>query len=243
MYINDIFILYYVLFGFVGIIFSQIIDWCQIRFSESKKIFSLDFFKIYLKKFSFNVILMFTNIFLFTFLLYTYGLTNIKTYIYILLGELLLTVIFVDFKKQIIPNRLALSIFELGLMFTFIEGISNVNSIINSVLGCIIGIIIFGLITLIGLIVSRKESIGFGDLKLIASLGLIFGWRSIIIICVLAFFMGALYSLGLLIFKRKDKKEEYIPFGPFIGIASFVLMFVPLEYFFELYTSIVSLIK
>lgn len=61
MYINDIHILYYVLFGFIGMIIGQFIDWCVIRLSEYKKVISKDFFKIYLKKLTPKYILMFIN--------------------------------------------------------------------------------------------------------------------------------------------------------------------------------------
>ena len=51
MYINDIHILYYVLFGFIGIVVGQITDWCNIRLSEYKKVISKEFFKMYFKNF------------------------------------------------------------------------------------------------------------------------------------------------------------------------------------------------
>lgn len=138
MYINDIHILYYVLFGFIGIIIGQFTDWCVIRLSEYKKVISKDFFKIYLKKLTPKYILMFINAGLFIALLYTYGLSNIKTYAYMLLVPMLITVILIDYKKQIIPNRLTLTIFELGLIFSFIQGISNLNAAIDSFIGMIV---------------------------------------------------------------------------------------------------------
>ena len=74
MYINDIHILYYVLFGFIGMIIGQFTDWCVIRLGEYKKVISKDFFKIYIKKFTPKYILMFINAAIFMLLLYCYGL-------------------------------------------------------------------------------------------------------------------------------------------------------------------------
>lgn len=69
---------------------------------------------------------------------------------------------------------------------------------------------------------------GFGDVKLMGALGLYFGFPNIIVITVLSFLIGAILSIILLITKIK-KTNEYIPFGPFIVIATFICMFVPFE--------------
>ena len=77
---------------------------------------------------------------------------------------------------------------------------------------------------------------GFGDVKVMGTLGLFFGWRSIIAISILAFFIAAIFSIVLII-KSKIKKQEvgeFIPFGPFIVLAAFVLMFVPLNVWIKL---------
>lgn len=55
-----------------------------------------------------------------------------------------------------------------------------------------------------------------------------FGLSNIIIVTLLSFLIGAILSIILLISKNK-KMDEYIPFGPFIVIASFISIFVPFE--------------
>ena len=67
---------------------------------------------------------------------------------------------------------------------------------------------------------------GFGDVKLMCGLGLMFGLGETIIVTVLSFLIGAILSIILLATKKK-KTDEYIPFGPFIVMASFIAMFVP----------------
>ena len=133
-----------------------------------------------------------------------------------------------DFKLQIIPNRLNLTIFEVGLVFTFLYGMSNVAIAINMALGMIAGAGIFLLITLLGGVFYGKEAMGFGDVKLMGAIGLFFGLSNIIIITLLSFLIGAILSIFLLLSKIR-KTDEYIPFGPFIVIASFISMYVPFE--------------
>ena len=65
---------------------------------------------------------------------------------------------------------------------------------------------------------------GFGDVKLMGALGLLLGWKGILMVSVLSFLIAAIISLPILIIKRKN---DYIPFGPFIVIATFVVIFTP----------------
>ena len=69
---------------------------------------------------------------------------------------------------------------------------------------------------------------GFGDVKLMGALGLLFGFQNIIAIAVMSFLIGAILSIFLLVTKIK-KIDEYIPFGPFIVIATFISIYVPFE--------------
>ena len=69
---------------------------------------------------------------------------------------------------------------------------------------------------------------GFGDVKLMGALGLYFGLSNIIVITLLSFLIGAVLSIVLLATKIK-KMDEYIPFGPFIVIATFISIFVPFD--------------
>lgn len=59
-----------------------------------------------------------------------------------------------------------------------------------------------------------------------------FGLRSIIMISVISFVIGAIASIVLLVRKVK-RSDEYIPFGPFIVVATIIAMVVPEEILFE----------
>ena len=65
-----------------------------------------------------------------------------------------------------------------------------------------------------------------GDIKLFAVLGLYFGY-DIINLMFFSFLCTAIYSIYLLLFKKKKKKDS-VPMGPFIflgTILSFILIF------------------
>lgn len=228
MYINDLHILTYVIAGIIGLIMGQLVDWCNLRLPEYKKIFSKDFFKEYLKNCKPKYILMVIVAVSYIALLYFKGLT-IDTIKYMVLIPMLLVAFVIDYRLQIIPNRLTLTIFEFGLIFTFLETILNttvgIGIFIDNILGMLVGGGIFLLITLIGGAIAGKEAMGFGDVKLMGALGLFFGWINMIMISVMAFLFAAIVSIVILIIKRK-KFNEYIPFGPFIVVASMIPMYI-----------------
>lgn len=225
MYINDISILYYLAVGLIGLIIGQFIDWCNIRLLDYKKVFSKEFSKVYLKNLKIKYSYVVTMSVIYIIILYSYGL-SIKALAYFILAPMLMSALIIDYKEKIIPNRLNLTIFEVGLAYTFIEGIFNINVAINMLLGMVVGAGIFLIITFIGGLIAGKEAMGFGDVKLMGALGLFFGWQTIIIISLMAFLMGALIGVALIILKKKSS-DDYIPFGPFIVVATLIAMFVP----------------
>ena len=228
MYINDLHILAYLAVGILGLIVGQFIDWCNLRLPEYKKVFSKEFFSEYLKNCRPKYILMIIIAVAYVALLYFKGIT-IDTIKYIILIPMLISAFVIDLKLQIIPNRLTLTIFEVGLVFTFLTTLLNINGgidlFIDSILGMLVGGGIFLIITLIGGAIAGKEAMGFGDVKLMGALGLFFGWRNMILISVMSFLFAAIVSIVILI-SRKKKFSEYIPFGPFIVVASIIPMYV-----------------
>ena len=201
------------------------------RLPDYKKVFTKEIFSEYKKEFSPNYILMIITAVLYVAILYRYGISN--TFIenldlikYLILTPMLLSVVVIDYKLQIIPNRLNLTMFEIGLIFTFLYGFSNVAISINMLLGMLAGGGIFLLITLLGGLVYGREAMGLGDVKLMGALGLYFGLTNIIIVSLVSFLVCALISIILLATKIK-KTDGYIPFGPFIVVGAFISIFVP----------------
>lgn len=233
MYINDVNIIYYIIVAILGLFIGEFVNWMNKRLPEYKKVFSLDIFKEYKENFNPNYILMIINSIIYILILYRYGIhntliENLDLIKYLILTPMLLSVVVIDYKLQIIPNRLNLTMFEIGIIFTFIYGLSNVAITINMLLGMLAGAGIFLIITLLGGLIYGKEAMGLGDVKLMGALGLYFGLTNIIIIALLSFLIGAILSIILLITKIK-KTDEYIPFGPFIVLGTLIVIFVPYE--------------
>ena len=233
MYINDVHIAYYLVVAILGLIVGELVNWANKRLPEYKKVISKDIITEYKMNFKPNYILMLLTAVIYVSLIYVYGIqetliANFDLIKFMILTPMLLSAFVIDYKLQIIPNRLNLTIFEIGIIFAFLYGLSNVAITINMLLGMLAGGGIFLLITLLGGLFYGKEAMGFGDVKLMGALGLYFGLSNIIIITLVSFLIGAILSIILLVTKLK-KSDEYIPFGPFIVIATFLSMYVPFE--------------
>ncbi len=233
MYLNDVHIAYYLGAALIGLIVGQLVDWANQRLPEYKSVISKDIISEYKMKGKPNYILMLLTAIIYVTLIYTFGIketiiANLDLIKFFILTPMLLSVFVIDYKLQIIPNRLNLTIFEIGFIFAFLYGLSNVAITINMLLGMLVGGGIFLAITLLGGLFYGKEAMGFGDVKLMGALGLYFGLSNIIIITLVSFLIGAILSIVLLIAKIK-KSDEYIPFGPFIVLATFISMYVPFE--------------
>ena len=233
MYFNDVHIAYYGIAVIVGVVVGQLVDWANKRLPDYKNVISRDIISEYKISFKPNYLLMLLTAVIYVTLIYTFGIkdtivANLDLVKFLLLTPMLLSVFVIDYRLQIIPNRLNLTIFEIGFIFAFLYGLSDVAITINMLLGMLAGGGIFLAITLLGGLFYGKEAMGFGDVKLMGALGLYFGLSNIIIITLVSFLIGAILSIVLLATKIK-KSDEYIPFGPFIVIATFISMYIPFE--------------
>ena len=233
MYFHGVNIGYYLVAAIVGLFMGEFVSWMNKRLPEYKKVFSKDLIKEYKENFTPNYILMIITAAIYVLLIYKFGIKNtfienLELIKFLIFTPMLLSVVIIDYKLQIIPNRLNLTMFEVGIVIAFIYGLSNIAIGINMLLGMFAGGGIFLMITLLGGLVYGKEAMGLGDVKLMGALGLYFGLANIVVIALVSFLIGAVLSIILLATKIK-KMDEYIPFGPFIVLATFISIFIPYD--------------
>ena len=66
---------------------------------------------------------------------------------------------------------------------------------------------------------------GGGDIKLAGAMGLLLGLPNVVFAFMSAFIIGALWGVGLIIFRKKTLKYA-VPFGPFLAIGAFLSVFL-----------------
>ena len=222
-------ILYLVIAAF-GFGISFLMAACIKRFSNEEKIMDRSFFQDCTYQWKLALITPIAFIALFFF----FGLSE-KFFVYTFVMTILIMDMFTDLKAQIIPNGLNMVGFIVGIIYMYYKLVTDVKVGVDLVLGLFVGGGIFILIALFALIVYKKEGMGLGDVKLMGVLGLFLGARNIFQVFILSFAIGAFVSILLLITKKK-KIDDYVPFGPFIVLATIITMFAP-------YTVMLNLIE
>lgn len=236
MYLNDTHILSYIIMFVVGAIVGLFIEWINIRVIENKKIFSKDIIKeiknsVEANKIKINYYAIISTAVLYVIVLYKFGikqefLQNLELIKYIVLIPILISIIIVDYKKKIIPNRLTLTIFETGIIITFLYGLNSIFVARDYLFGMVIGAVIFGIIALLGRIIAGKEAMGMGDIKLLAALGLYFGIALTVSISIISFIIAGIISV-IIVIRKKKKTVEYVSFGPCIALAAILCIVLP----------------
>lgn len=166
-----------------------------------------------------------------------YGLSY-DLFFYFILACALIIATFIDIPHRIIPDEITLGGVALGFILNAIRGV-NLNPIafsfkpmLNSLIGIIVGA---GVIYLTGWlfdliyfkllkkppIQGETESMGGGDVKLLAMIGAFLGWQRALMTFFLAPFFGA--AIGIYILVRK--KDHTIPYGPFLSLAALFSIF------------------
>jgi len=166
-----------------------------------------------------------------------YGLSY-DFFCYVVLTSSLIIATFIDIPHRIIPDEISVGGMVLGFILMSIKGFNfnpfsiNLRPTFNSFLGIIIG---GGIIYLTGVIFDwvyfkllkkppiqgETESMGGGDVKLLAMIGAFVGWQKALLTFFLAPFLGAIIGIINLI----TKKDHTIPYGPFLSIAALISLF------------------
>lgn len=92
--------------------------------------------------------------------------------------------------------------------------------LMQSAMGAAAGYLLFAGIRAVGSAIARQEAMGGGDLKFAAVIGAFLGWERALVGFFLAFLVGALATLPLLLIRRKGGKDP-IPFGTFMALGAF----------------------
>jgi len=140
---------------------------------------------------------------------------------YALLFSALIVVTGTDLTHKMIPNIVTIPGTVVGLV-----GAMTVLPVggMNSVLGLIIGGGILWLLAWLSPYLFGKEGMGGGDIKLLAMIGSFLGWKPAVLTIMIGSLAGSVIGISLIalgIIKRND----YIPFGPFLALGALLSMF------------------
>jgi len=136
----------------------------------------------------------------------------------VFLASVLLVAFFTDLETRIIPNGLTYPALVVALGLAFVPGVGLAGSVSGSLWGLAVAGGGLMVLHLAGPLLFKVETMGLGDVKLGAVMGLVLGWKLALVSLYTAFFLGAVVGIGLW-FKWRGKKVKHIPFGPFLVVG------------------------
>lgn len=154
---------------------------------------------------------------------------SVYSIIFLLLSSILLAIIYIDFEHQIIPDSLNIAIAVLGVSATVysifnpvVPGILGDFTIVwwERLAGGLGGGLLFAAIFYLYLLIRKKEGLGGGDVKMIAALGFVLGYKLTILCIGFSAIFACIYLLIMKIAKKLDTDKPFA-FGPFISAAAF----------------------
>lgn len=128
----------------------------------------------------------------------------------------------IDFRHFLIPDVINFPGMVIGLALSFLPGgISPEDSLLGGVgAGLFLWLVGFSASKLL-----KKEAMGFGDVKLIAMGGALFGLRTALTGLIFASVLGTLVGIPMLLLRRLNE-HRHIPFGPYICLGLLAAAFL-----------------
>ena len=133
----------------------------------------------------------------------------------------MVVITFIDLEHQIIPDSISLPGIVAGFVISFFF---PTHGWLNSLLGILAGGGSLYLVAASYHLLTGKEGMGGGDIKLLAMMGAFFGWKSIPFIIFVSSLAGSVIGIVVMLARKKDAKLA-IPFGPFLAFGAILYIF------------------
>jgi leader peptidase (prepilin peptidase)/N-methyltransferase len=151
---------------------------------------------------------------------FKYGI-SLEALIYFVYIAALLVITFIDIDHQIIPDVISLP----GIPIFFIASfwLSQVTYR-DSFIGILAGGGSLFLVAWTYSMITKREGMGGGDIKLLAMIGAVIGWQGVLFTIFVASAVGTISGMLVMLKSRKGMKLK-IPFGPFLAIGGIAYIF------------------
>jgi len=156
---------------------------------------------------------------LFALIINQYGISWL-TLEYLILIFGLVTASFIDYDHMILPDEITLGGIVIGLVGAALNPERNFT---EALLGVLFGGGSLWLVAYIYFIFTGREGLGGGDIKLLAWLGALLGWKAIPFIILSSSVIGSV--VGLIVTKKGENGlKTMIPFGPFLALGALLYL-------------------
>ena len=149
-----------------------------------------------------------------------FGLT-LEGLVYFVFISSLLVITFIDIDHKIIPDVITLPGILIGLIFSF--ALPSVG-FKDAIVGLLVGGGSLWLVAWVYYLLTRKDGMGGGDIKLLAMMGTIIGLKGVIFTIFMSSAVGTVVGITLMMIQGKNMKFA-VPFGPFLSIGAITYIF------------------
>lgn len=134
----------------------------------------------------------------------------------------LIVIAFIDLDHQIIPDVISLP----GIPIFFLAAVFVMKlRLLDAFLGFLIGGGCLYGIAFVYELLTKREGMGGGDIKLLAMIGAFLGWQSLLFVLLFSSLLGAVVGIAAMLAKGQDMKYA-VPFGPFLSAAAATYIFI-----------------
>ncbi|MCK4390791.1 MAG: prepilin peptidase [Desulfobacterales bacterium] len=149
-----------------------------------------------------------------------YGLSWQGLFLYALVAALLV-ITFIDIDHQIIPDVITFPGIGVGFLTSFVSGHVTYK---ESLFGIILGGGVLLLVALGYYLLTKREGMGGGDIKLLAMIGAFLGWKAVIFTIFVGSAVGTVVGVALAL-RKEEGRRLAIPFGPFLSLGALLYIF------------------
>jgi leader peptidase (prepilin peptidase)/N-methyltransferase len=172
----------------------------------------------------------FLNAALYVFLFYRFGPGSPWVlFSYALFVSSFIVIFFIDLDHQIIPDGITLP----GILLAVVLGStvlpdpfsrSELLGFKTSIIGFLAGGGSFYLIAIAGKSVLKKDAMGGGDIKMMAMVGGLLGWKGVLLTTFCGSLFGSIIGVSLILVKGREWGSR-IPFGPYLVTGALISLF------------------
>jgi leader peptidase (prepilin peptidase)/N-methyltransferase len=144
--------------------------------------------------------------------------------------------IFIDLEIQILPDVIDIPGIVIGVAIGWLllgagdHRLVLATNLTDSLIGVALG---GGLLLVVALsykLIRGVDGMGLGDVKMMAMIGAVSGWRAVLSVLLVSAVAGSIIGIGIAIVRRSDLKFA-LPFGVFLGLGFLTVLFFGSEYF------------
>ena len=147
-----------------------------------------------------------------------FGLSGLAAIVFV---WAMIALTFIDFDTQLLPDDITLPLLWLGLLLNLNGAFTSLQ---NAVIGAVVGYLTLWSVYWLFKLATGKEGMGFGDFKLLATIGAWLGWTLLPLVILLSSVVGAVVGIALIVFTKHGRNIP-IPFGPYLAGGGLIALF------------------